>query len=163
VLAHVCKGQFELVDDLVADTLRYPDATRSRQSLEAGRHIHAVAINIVAVNDYVADIDTDSEFDAVFDGHIEIPLVHCVLHIVRAAHGVDDARKLDQETVACGLDDAPAVLGNLGVHYLFAVCLETREGALLVGIHQSRVARHISCDDRCQLPFDPLVFHGAPL
>jgi hypothetical protein len=37
------------------------------------------------------------------------------LHLDRAAHHVDDAGELDQEPIAGGLDDAPAVLLDLGI------------------------------------------------
>jgi hypothetical protein len=36
------------------------------------------------------------------------------LHLDCTTHGVDDAGELDEEAIARGLDDATAVLGDLG-------------------------------------------------
>ena len=55
-----------------------------------------------------------------------------LLHLDRAAHRIDDAGKLDQQAVAGGLDDAAAVLGDLGVDELGADRLQRGERAFLV-------------------------------
>jgi hypothetical protein len=76
-----------------------------------------------------------------------------------AAHRVDDARKFHQYSVAGGLDDAAAVLPDLGVDELAPMRLEALESALLVCTHQLRVARHIGCENRGETAFDGLL-HG---
>ena len=63
--------------------------------------------------------------------------MHRILDFIRATNSIDDARELDKETVASGLDDATAVLGNLDIDDLLAMLLEARKGALLVGIHEA--------------------------
>jgi hypothetical protein len=52
-----------------------------------------------------------------------IALGHTALHVDSTAHRIDYARKLEQQTVACGLDDPAAVLSDLGVHQFPAVGL----------------------------------------
>ena len=44
-----------------------------------------------------------------------VALGHLALHLDRAAHRVDDAGELDQQAVAGGLDDAAAMLRDLGI------------------------------------------------
>ena len=53
-------------------------------------------------------------------GDAGVPLGHRPLHLDRAAHRIDDARELDQQAVAGGLDDAAAVLGDLRIDQLAA-------------------------------------------
>ena len=53
-------------------------------------------------------------------GDAGVALGHLALHLDRAAHRVDDAGELDEQPVAGGLDDAAAVLGDLGVDELAA-------------------------------------------
>ena len=53
------------------------------------------------------------------------------MHLDRAAHRVDDADELDQESIAGGLDDAPAVLLDLGTGELAPQRPQSREGAFL--------------------------------
>jgi hypothetical protein len=64
-----------------------------------------------------------------------------------AAHSVDDAREFDQEPVAGGFDDAPAMLGDLGVAQLAPYRLQRGERAFFVGAHQPRIAGDIDRHD----------------
>ena len=77
-----------------------------------------------------------------------IALGHCCLNLGRAAHRIDDARKFHQETVAGGLDDAAAVLGDFRIEELAAQCFEAFERAFLVRPHQPRIPRDIGGEDR---------------
>ena len=81
-------------------------------------------------------------------GDIGVALRHPLLHRDRAAHRIDDAGELDQQAVAGGLDDAAVMLGDLRIDELAAQRPEAFEGALLVGAHQPRIARHIGREDR---------------
>ena len=104
-------------------TKLYDDLTRREFQLlsviEARRHVHAVAQDVVAVDDDLAQIDADTVGDAALGGHVRLALGHAPLHRDRAQDRVDRAAKLDQEPVAGGLDDAPVVLSYLGVSYNF--------------------------------------------
>ena len=71
-----------------------------------------------------------------------------LLHLDGEAHRIDDAGELDQQTVACGLDDAAVVLGDLEVAQLAPDRLQRRKRALLVGAHQPRIAGDIGGQDR---------------
>ena len=75
--------------------------------------IDAVAEDVAVLDDDVPDIDPDAPFDAPIGRYSGIPLGHARLHLDRAAQGIDDAGKLDQEPVAGGLDDAATMLGDL--------------------------------------------------
>src|SRR6516225_5300162 len=69
---------------------------------------------------------------------------------ISTAQRVDDAGELDEDAVASELDDAPAVLLDLGIDQLAAVPLQRGERAFLVDPHQARVTRGIPGQDRGQ-------------
>ena len=86
------------------------DALQSRGDVDAVAHQVAVALL-----DDVAEMNADAKFDAAVGRDTRVALNHRVLHFDRAAHGVDDAAKLDQAAVAGALDDAPVMGGDGGV------------------------------------------------
>lgn len=79
----------------------------------AWRDIDAVAEDILAVNNYVANVDADAKGNLL--GVIGVVLRHLALHVDRASHGFDGTRELDQHAIAGGLDDTALVLGNGGI------------------------------------------------
>jgi hypothetical protein len=118
------------------------------QRLDPGGDVDAVAVEVVALDDHVAEIDADAQFDAVGRRDAAVALGHRLLHRDRAAHRIDDAGELDQQAVAGGLDDAALVLGDLRIEELAAQRLEAFKRAFLVQPHQPRIARDISGEDR---------------
>ena len=64
-----------------------------------------------------------------------------------AGDGVHDARELHQHAVAGELDDAPLVLGDLGVDQLLAMRIQRGKRGGLVGAHQAAVADHVGGQD----------------
>jgi hypothetical protein len=71
----------------------------------------------------------------------------------------DDASELDQRAVACQLDDAAAMLGDLGLDDLLAQCFEPGVRAGLVLAHEPTVADHVGGEDRGELAFELLRSH----
>jgi len=106
------------------------------------------AIEVVALDDHVAEVDADAQFDAVVRGDTRVPPGYRLLHRDRTAHRIDDTGKFHQQTVAGGLDDAAAVLGDFRIDELAAQRLEAFERAFLVRAHQPRIPRHIGGEDR---------------
>src|SRR6266446_4510810 len=87
----------------------------SAKCFEPCGDIDAVAVNVVLVNDDVAEIDADAELDAALLGDAVIAQCHFALQFDRARHRIDDAGEFDQQPVAGGLHDAAAMLGDPGV------------------------------------------------
>ena len=69
--------------------------------------------------------------------------------------------ELAQGAVAHELDDAPAVLGDERLDELPAVGLEAAEGALLVALHQARIADHVRGEDGGEPAVDAGSRQGA--
>ena len=111
------------------------------------------------VDDDVAEIDAHAKLDAPRRRHTRIPQGHLALNLDRAAHRVDDAGKLYEQAVTGGLDDAPAMLLDLGIAQLSSDRLQRRERAFLVLAHQPRIARNIGRQDRREPPLDPFLRH----
>src|SRR5712671_73268 len=101
-----------------------------------------------ALDDHIAEVDADAQFDAAVRRDTGVPLGHRLLHFDRAAHRIDDAGKFHQQAVAGGLDDAPVVLGDLRIDKFAPQRLEAFERTFLVRLHQPRIPRHIGGEDR---------------
>ena len=69
----------------------------------------------VALLDHVAQMNADAELDATLGRKADVALDHAVLHLNRAAHGVDHAAELDEAAVAGALDDAPVMRLDGGI------------------------------------------------
>jgi hypothetical protein len=82
---------------------------------QAGRDVDPVAEQVAVVGNHVAEVDPDPEADAPVVRRRRVAVEHAPLHLDGTAHRLDRARELDQETVAGGLDDAAAMLADLGV------------------------------------------------
>jgi hypothetical protein len=111
-------------------------AARVGERLQPRRDIDAVAINIVAVNDHVAQIDADAKLDggcarwqdAAGDG---------VLDSDGAFDGVDDAGEIDERPVANQFHDAAVVRLYRRIEELFSEILQRGKRARLVGCHEA--------------------------
>ena len=80
--------------------------------MQPRRHVDAVAVNIVAINGNVAEIDADAEGQAPVLVDRFVAPRHAELNGDGAVDGADHAREFQQQPVAHGLDDAPAMLGD---------------------------------------------------
>ena len=162
LLAAIVEGDVELALDLLVDVRRDADAAGIGQFLKARRDVDAVAVDVVALDDHVAQVDADAERDAPILGYLGVALGHAALDGDRAIDRVDDARELDQRAVAHQLDDAPAVVRDLGVDEFGAVGLQHVERAGLVVAHQARIADDIRAQDSGKPAFDALPRHPCP-
>src|SRR5690242_2166411 len=102
----------QLVEHLIADCIAYANPTRLGKRLQACGYVHAVAMDVFPVDDNVADVNTDAEFDSLIRRHFGVANDHAALHVDCATHRFDDTGKLEQQSVASRLDYAPAVLRN---------------------------------------------------
>src|SRR5262249_8964766 len=153
LLAPIVEAKTEFIAHLVAHDPAHADSARGRQGFETGGDVDAIAVDVPTVLDDVAEVDADAELGPPVRRHIGVARGHLALHLDRAADRVDDAHEFDQEAVAHGSDDAAAVLLDLRVGQCAAQHPQPFESALFVLAHQSRVAHHIGCQDRCQPPF----------
>jgi len=148
LLAQILKDKGQPVAHLIVDRIGDEHSAGIGERLDPRSDVDAVAIEVVALDDHVAEIDADAQFDAAVCRDARMPLGHRLLHRNRAANRIDDARKFHQHSVAGGLDDAAMVLGDLRIEELMAQRFQAFERTLLVRPHQPRIPRHIGGEDR---------------
>jgi hypothetical protein len=115
LFASILEGDVQLVSNLVANDLADTDSARLGDAFKPGRDVHAIAVNVAALDDDVTEVDADAKFEAGYLRLVRIALCHGALHFDRAAHGVHDAGELEENAVARGLDQAASVLRDLRV------------------------------------------------
>src|SRR5215472_6730819 len=100
------------------------------------------------LDDHVAEIDPDAKGYAPPFRNVPLAVEHSALDLGSAARSVDNTRKFRQQAVAGVLDDAAPVFPKARIHQLPEVSLEAFVRPLLVRLHQARIARHVSGQDR---------------
>jgi hypothetical protein len=90
-----------------------------------------------------------------FGRHGAVALDHLALDLDRAAHCMDDALKLHEQTVAGRLYDAAAMFNDSWIEQFAPDRFLRRERAFLVGVHQPRISDDIRGQDRSRSSLDP--------
>ena len=142
------KAKPGLAPDLFEGTRREAHISRLAFVLDAGGDVDAVAENVVAIDDDVADVDADAE-NNMGAGTRTIPLRHLFLDRHGTGYGIDGAGELDQHTVACRLDDAPLMSSDCRIDHLAAVSLQCLKRSDLVRAHKSAVASNVRRQHSC--------------
>jgi hypothetical protein len=117
------------------------------------RHVHAVAIDIVTLDDDVAQIDPDAKIDPPVGGYVLVSAGHALQNRHGALHRADDTGELHQGAVTHELHDAPFVRGNFRIDQLGAMRLERHQGSRLVSLHEPAVAHHVGGQDGGETAF----------
>jgi len=143
VLAKILVAKIELLLDLVEYRSCESDATRLGKRLQTRRNIHAIAKQVIALDDYVAKIDTDAQSHAAIFRQIGVVSFKFALDIDRTAHGFDRARELGDNAVASAAEHPAMMPGDLTVYDL-PVGAQGANGGFLVSLHELTVADHVS-------------------
>ena len=159
--AEVPEAEIEFVLDAVKDDAGNARPARLRHLLQTRRNVHAVAVNVIPIDDDVAEVYSDPQLEPLFFGKIGVAIRHRSLNVGRALHRVDDAGELDQHPIAHQLDDASMMLRDRGVDDFFAVRLEPGERSRLVGAHETAVADDVGAENSGESAFLALRGHGS--
>ncbi len=81
---------FDVIENSAGNTY----AARLGQSLETRGDVHPVTIDIVTLDDHVAQVDADAQVDPPASRYIGIALGHTLLGLHRTFHGGDDTSEL---------------------------------------------------------------------
>ena len=139
--AQILEGVGQLVADLVAHHPRDAEAAGIRQGFQAGRDIDAVAEDVVAVDDDVAEVDPDPEPDP--SGMPASPsiIARCTSAAQRTASTtLANSTSIPSPVVLTMRPECSPIFGPTSPA---AMRLKALVRAFLVGAHQPRVARHI--------------------
>ena len=93
LLAYVLEGQIELIAHLVADLARDAEPARFGEAFEARRDVDAIPIDVIAVDDDIAEIYADTELDSAVGRHLHIALRYAALHVDGASQRIHDTRE----------------------------------------------------------------------
>ena len=125
---------------MVVSGARDQNASWRAQLLQTGRDVDAVAQEIIALNDHIAEVDTDAQGDPALGSHIFLPAGYLCLHSRSAGHRADDRPELCDEAVAHQLDDAAAMLSQQWLQQRVPQILYRCERPGFVGLDKPRVA-----------------------
>jgi hypothetical protein len=97
-------------------------------------------------------VNSDPKIYSALGGHAGVAFDHRVLNFYRAAHGVDDATKLDESAVAGALDDAAVMHVDGRIDQVAAKRPQPRQCPILIGASQSAESDHVRREDRRKFP-----------
>src|SRR5271166_1773892 len=123
------------------------NAARLANALQPRGDIDAVAQNVLAVDQHVAETDADAVGDASGFGSAGVAFGHLLLHQNRAFDRRDDGRKFQQDPIAHRLDEPPAESANDRRRCL-AMFPDRPRRPRLVLAHEARVADDVGGEDR---------------
>ncbi len=120
---------------LLPDVLGNRDATRFGDAFNPRRHIDAVAKNILAIDDDVANVDANPELYRIGLGPTGTVSPQLSLNFNGTGDGVHGAREFHQRAVSHQLDYATRMRGNRRVDQLTPQGVQPGKGAGLVQAH----------------------------
>src|SRR5262249_40455941 len=143
-------GKREFFEQVIVRLARNANSARFGYSLKACSDIHAIAVNIVIVDDDVAEVYANPKFDSLLDADPSIPLGHPTLHINGASNRVNHGRKFDQHAVSGCLDDPAPMFFDTWIDERLPMRLQLSERAFLVRAHQTAITGYISSQNCCK-------------
>ncbi len=149
-VAQILEDQVGSVPHLIVYRARDTQPPRLREALQSGSHVYAVTVDVVAVDDDIAEVDTDPESNALVLGQAVIVLGNSLLDLGCRGHGIDNAGELRQHAISHQLDDTAAMLGYLWIDEVPTQGFQAPEGAFLVGSDQARIPHDVRREDRRQ-------------
>jgi hypothetical protein len=152
LVAHVFELQRKPVSDLVAHCLRHADASGGGERLQPRSDVDAVAVDAIGIGQHIAEVDADAVAHAPRFGQARVGFFHCTLDVDRALHCAHNGGKFGQHRISGRVDDAPASGFDVDCDQRPAFGQRPHR-RLVILLHQSAVANHIGCDDRCKPAF----------
>src|SRR6516162_11876369 len=162
LLAEIGEGQGQLRSDVISDSTGNANPTRLRKSLQPSRDIDGIAEKVVALNDDVADVDSNAEPHLLTGRSIRILFGYGLLHSDGTLQSIHATGEIGDEAVARRGEDPTAMRGDQGIDD-GPVSVEGAKRAYLILPHETAVAFHIGGEDRGQLSFDGVRFHPRHL
>src|SRR3954447_14471946 len=122
--AAILKTNIDARSNALVDNRGNANSTGCGERLQPRGNIDAIAVDVFAVDNYVAEIDANSKHDREA-GRFFI-LHNRRLHRHSAVHGVNDATELRKRTVANQLYDPAIMVGYRRIEDLFAMSFQSR-------------------------------------
>ena len=127
--------------------IRMPPAGAS--AFQPRGNVDAVAVEIVAIDDQVAQVQAHAEHKRSVCRLVAVGLGHGLLKLDGGAQRIDCAGELDQSPVAGQLDQTPSVFRQNRIEVFGTVLTQARQRPALVTPHQAGVADNV-CSNDCR-------------
>src|SRR5690348_8891068 len=157
-LAAVLEANVDPIANTFVDDRGDANAAGLGDRFKARGDVHAIAVNVIALDDHIAQIDANAENNLLL---AFIPQFARPLDRKCAVDGIDYASELNDGAIANQLDDAALVGGDRRLKDRLPVLLQGSERARLVGRHQSGIADDVGREDGCQFPVDAFFGHES--
>src|SRR5262249_9421786 len=144
--------QGELGLHLIIDRPRDAEAAGLGQALQPRRNIDSIAVDALALDDDISQVDADTKLHTALHGQRGVPGFELVLDGDGALYRFDHAGKLRQQVVPWGVHDAPPVLLDESGHHL-AIRRYSTHGCRLILAHEAAIPLDICAEDRRKLAF----------
>ena len=158
LLADILERAADLAAHLLVHLGRDAGAAGLRQRFQPRGDVDALAIDVRAFADHVAEIDADAEQDAATGGLGLVRLRHPALKLQSRSDGIGGAAELDQYAVAHDFHDAPAMGAHRRAENGRPPLLQRGERAGFILLHEAAVADHVGHEHGGQA-----AFHGPDL
>ena len=145
----ILERRFHSPGNGIADVARNQDAACRRFPFQPRRHVDAVAIEVVAVDDQVAQVQAHAEHESSIGRLVAVGLGHGLLKLDGGAQRINCAGELDQSTVAGQLDQTSSVFRQDRIEVFRTVLAQARQRPALVTPHQAGVADNV-CSNDCR-------------
>jgi hypothetical protein len=155
--ANIVQARLQLACDSIMNVARQDDSIWRSLGFETGRHIHAIAVQIMSVDDEIAEVKADPENDPGVFRLAAVEFDHCGLKFDGSPHGVYGTAEFRQSPVAYELHEAAAVPGQCRLESSSVVRLQTGKRADFVLAHKPRIADRVDGQNRRQ--FAPFSLH----
>jgi hypothetical protein len=166
VLQHRLSEIYEFGLDSPSDQL--PDVRRNayaawpRKALDPRYEVHSMAIDVFGFDDDITETDGHAQIDTVDLHHASIAHLHGLLHFQSATHGIDGAAEFNESAITRAFDDSAVIFTNFRLDDDFSAVLKACVGALLVGVHQTRIADNIHAKDCRKATFNTETISLGP-
>ena len=97
LLAQILEDEGQPVAHVIMNGIGDEHPAGIGQGFDPGRDVYAVAIKVVALDDHIAEIDADAQFDAALRPDPGVALGHRLLDLGGAGYRIYDARKLHEK------------------------------------------------------------------
>ncbi len=108
-LADILEWNLNDLPNLIVDSLRDTNSSRSGDLFEANSDVHAGTVIIVLFGDNLPEIDANAELHSLVLRDSDIAFRDLVLDFYGAANGLNDAGELGDDCVSCSAEDVAFV------------------------------------------------------
>jgi hypothetical protein len=155
-------GEREFFEQVIVRLARNANSARFGYTLKPCGDVHAFAVNIVIVDDDVAEVYADPKFDLLIETYPGVPLAHAALQFNGASYRVNHGCELDQHAVSGRLDDTASMFFDFRIDQCSPMLLQLSERAFLIHAHETAVAGHIRRQNSRKSPLYVLAAQDIP-